>query len=317
MSRSKRSYMLELHPNMVSMQMHPMSRRKCFQTATILFPKGLQLSIQYYGQQHKVPILNLRLYSVYGPYEDPSRLIPSLVREARNKSLPAFADANISRDYIFIDDVCRAYYKSALGLANGQFYGESFNIGTGKNTTLAELASIAQREFNVKAKPKFGSYPKRSWDVENWHANTEKAQNSLSFEASTTLEEGLQLTARWQTTLDDEERYWLSSKKTNPHVRRSIAAIIAVYMDEPAVPIMYERLHTTFRNLNVDYKIIFVNDRSPDNAEEAIRIISQNDPNVLGITHSRNFGSQMAFMSGMTEVNTDAVVLLDGDLRPP
>jgi glycosyltransferase involved in cell wall biosynthesis len=48
-----------------------------------------------------------------------------------------------------------------------------------------------------------------------------------------------------------------------------------------------------------------------------IRAISERDPRVLGITHSRNFGSQMAFRSGMELSTKDGVVLLDGDLQDP
>ena len=48
-----------------------------------------------------------------------------------------------------------------------------------------------------------------------------------------------------------------------------------------------------------------------------IRDISAIDPHVLGITHSRNFGSQMAFRSGMEMSVMQACVLLDGDLQDP
>lgn len=80
---------------------------------------------------------------------------------------------------------------------------------------------------------------------------------------------------------------------------------------------MYERLKETFTRLNVEYEIIFVNDCSPDNSEEVIRRISQNDKRVIGISHARNFGSQSAFKSGMEIATKNACVLLDGDLQDP
>ena len=80
---------------------------------------------------------------------------------------------------------------------------------------------------------------------------------------------------------------------------------------------MYRRLTDTFKKLDVDYEIIFVNDGSPDNCAERILEISATDPHVLGITHSRNFGSQMAFRSGMEMSVMQACVLLDGDLQDP
>jgi dolichol-phosphate mannosyltransferase len=69
--------------------------------------------------------------------------------------------------------------------------------------------------------------------------------------------------------------------------------------------------------LNVDHEIIFVNDCSPDDSEEVIRSISRNDRRVLGISHSRNFGSQAAFRSGMEIATKNSCVLLDGDLQDP
>ena len=96
-----------------------------------------------------------------------------------------------------------------------------------------------------------------------------------------------------------------------------MSAIIACYKDNQAIPVMYERLKATFSKLNVDYEIIFVNDCSPDDSEEVIRAISRNDRRVLGITHSRNFGSQAAFVSGMALASKNSCVLLDGDLQDP
>src|SRR5262249_47105396 len=89
------------------------------------------------------------------------------------------------------------------------------------------------------------------------------------------------------------------------------------YKDNLAIPIMYERLKATFTRLNVDFEIIFVNDCSPDDTEEVIRAISRNDRRVIGITHSRNFGSQSAFRSGMEIASKNSCVLLDGDMQDP
>jgi dolichol-phosphate mannosyltransferase len=99
--------------------------------------------------------------------------------------------------------------------------------------------------------------------------------------------------------------------------RRKISAVIACYRDAPAVPIMHERLTTTFQKIGVDYEIIFVNDGSPDNAREVLAELAARDLHVVVINHARAFGSQNAFTSGMQVATGDAVVLLDGDLQDP
>lgn len=103
----------------------------------------------------------------------------------------------------------------------------------------------------------------------------------------------------------------------NKMTKKKISAIIACYRDAPAIPIMHKRLTAVFQKINVDYEIIFVNDCSPDNAVEVLRALAAQDKKVIAINHSRNFGSQSAFTSGMRIASGDAVVLLDGDLQDP
>ncbi|MFH0793690.1 MAG: glycosyltransferase family 2 protein [bacterium] len=98
---------------------------------------------------------------------------------------------------------------------------------------------------------------------------------------------------------------------------KRLSAIIACYRDAPAIPIMHQRLTAVFEKLQVDYEIIFVNDCSPDNAEEVLTQLAAKDPHVVVINHTRNFGSQNAFTSGMRIATGDAVILLDGDLQDP
>lgn len=99
--------------------------------------------------------------------------------------------------------------------------------------------------------------------------------------------------------------------------KKKLSAIIACYRDAPAVPIMHQRLTGVFQKLGVDYEIIFVNDRSPDNAAEVLADLAAHDKKVVVINHTRNFGSQSAFTSGMRIATGDAVILLDGDLQDP
>ena len=96
-----------------------------------------------------------------------------------------------------------------------------------------------------------------------------------------------------------------------------ISAVIACYKDAPAIPIMHERLTQVFNKIGFNYEIIFVNDGSPDNSESILRKICDIDAKTTAILHSRNFSSQNAFISGMSQSIGDAVVLLDGDLQDP
>jgi len=96
-----------------------------------------------------------------------------------------------------------------------------------------------------------------------------------------------------------------------------LSAVVACYQDAQAIPSMHQRLCDVFSSLSVDYEIIFVNDGSPDDTDSVLRELTAKDDHVLAIEHSRNFGSQNAFVSGMQLATGDAVVLLDGDLQDP
>lgn len=80
---------------------------------------------------------------------------------------------------------------------------------------------------------------------------------------------------------------------------------------------MHARLVTSIRGAGCEPEVIFVNDASPDDAESVLAKLCAEHPEVIAITHTRNFGSQSAFTSGMNIATGDAVVLLDGDLQDP
>lgn len=152
--------------------------------------------LKYYGKIEKLPVVHLRLYSVYGPWEEPSRLMPSLIKKAINGDFPDFADPAISRDFVYVDDVVEAMIKVASrlshsGLTRINLSGEVFNVATGKKTTIKELAFLAKKIFKIKSKPEFDKMPKRDWDVYNWYGNPKKIQKMVGWKAVTNLKEGL------------------------------------------------------------------------------------------------------------------------------
>lgn len=272
--------------------------------------------INYYGHKKNFPCANLRLYSVYGPLEDSSRLIPAVIRSGVTGNYPAFVHPGISRDFIYIDDIVAAFVDTALNLKE-EDYGESFNIGSGCKTTIADIAGIARELFAIDHEPEFSSMPDRKWDVSDWYANPDKAGRLLNWRPQVALSDGLAKMVAWYLALPDPEKYHLSSKQFSLDTTHSVTAVIACYKDNQAIPIMYQRLKSTFDNLKIDYEIIFVNDNSPDDSENVIRTITRQDKRVIGISHSRNFGSQAAFRSGMEIASKNSCVLLDGDLQDP
>ncbi len=269
------------------------------------------LLLSYYGGVKQLPCANLRLYSVFGPFEERDRLIPRLIENGLKGTFPPFANRNLSRDFIYVDDCTRAFVKAALTVCKNE-PGLSINIGSGKKITLEEVATVVAKIFDIKTEPKFETMENRKWDLANWYSNSNLAAEKMGWRARTSFEEGLQLTKAWELGAST-----LFSYSYPPKTSKKISAIIACYRDNQAIPIMHARLTEVFRKIGCDYEIIFVNDCSPTSDEEEIHKLSLEDFHTLGISHSRNFGSQAAFLSGLNIATGDAMVLLDGDLQDP
>ncbi|MDB5195571.1 MAG: hypothetical protein JWO84_755 [Parcubacteria group bacterium] len=152
------------------------------------------LYCQQFAREEKLPIVTLRLFSVYGPYEEPTRFIPTLIEKMRaNEDVP-LADPTVARDFIYLDDVVDAYRAAAL---KPELSGEVLNIGTGTQHTLQEAFDTAVALTGSSSKALAGAYGNRTFDTPVWVADMEKTTTRLGFKPAHTLEAGLAKTIEW------------------------------------------------------------------------------------------------------------------------
>ena len=265
--------------------------------------------LAYCGYNRGLPVLNLRLYSVYGPFEEPTRLVPTLLRSVLDGSRPELSSPDPVRDFVFVDDVCAAFVLAARSM-RPELAGSSVNIGSGREASVGELVELL-RAGHPGLDPVYGRADAKPWEVPHWYAKIDRARDDLGWAASTRLADGLARTLDWMSDRD------ATGSAVPTAAKPSVSAVIACYNEGPAVPLMAERLTATFRRIGCDYEIIFVNNGSTDDTAQNLLTMSAADPHVIGINHSRSFGSQMAFYSGMDLAGKDAVVILDGDLQDP
>lgn len=159
---------------------------------------GASYLVKYYGQVIGLPVIHLRLYSIYGPWEDRRRLMPILVLSCLNNQWPKLVEREISHDFVYVDDCTNAFVKAALSLYGSNNFGRSINIATGIKTTMEDLAETAQKIFNITVEPQFGSVQNKKWDVKNWYGNPELAHKILGWHYQTSLENGLALLTKWE-----------------------------------------------------------------------------------------------------------------------
>lgn len=143
----------------------------------------------------KAHILTLRLYSAYGPFEQPQRLLPTLILNGIRGRFPPLVDPEVARDFIYIDDVVEAFIVAAK--AKEIEPGGVFNIGTGVQTSMRRVAEIAQQIFQITTQPQWNAMPSRLWDTGVWVADNRKALSLLPWKPLVPFQEGLAKMARW------------------------------------------------------------------------------------------------------------------------
>ncbi|HIG53540.1 MAG TPA: NAD-dependent epimerase/dehydratase family protein [Candidatus Latescibacteria bacterium] len=137
----------------------------------------------------------LRLYSAYGPYETPTRLLPTLIRQGLRGELPPLVNPGIARDFVFVEDICEAFLLAAAHQQSER--GAVYNVGSGVQTTLREIVELARRRLDIAAEPAWGSMGDRHWDTEVWVADAEKITRELGWRPRYTLAEGFDRTVKW------------------------------------------------------------------------------------------------------------------------
>ncbi|MBF8249069.1 MAG: wbmF [Bacteroidetes bacterium] len=160
----------------------------------------------YFHRQHGLPTVRARFQNVYGPGEilgagkwrgTPAtvwrNVTPTFVHKAlHGMPLPVENEGIPTRDFIFVDDICRGLIASAFKGKPGDVY----NIATGKETSILELAQTINELAESRAGVEF--MPKRPWDHSGKRfGSTEKAERELGFVADVPLREGLKRTIQW------------------------------------------------------------------------------------------------------------------------
>jgi nucleoside-diphosphate-sugar epimerase len=140
-------------------------------------------------------VCTLRLYSVYGPYEDPRRFLPSLIVHGRRGMFPPLVSAATARDFVFVDDVVDAYLAAARHTSGEP--GAIYNVGTGVQTTVGDAVEVARRTLRIPGEPQWSSMPARVWDTDTWIADSRRIRADLGWVPRVTFADGFERMATW------------------------------------------------------------------------------------------------------------------------
>lgn len=145
---------------------------------------------QNYCYVNSIDLLSFRPFTIYGPNESSSRLIPSLLAGVKDPTIKIkLTSGHQSRDFIYVEDVSEAYAQASKDsfVSNNQIY----NLSTSRELKVSDLVGIVNSVFNIKLNIDFGAESMRKNEYFRLSGNSEKALNAFGWKHKTPLEEGL------------------------------------------------------------------------------------------------------------------------------
>ncbi len=175
---------------------HPMSEAEILEpNSYYAVAKAAQtLLCQHVARTSPLAVITLRLFSVYGPFEEPGRLVPNVIKLALAHENIPLAAPTVARDFVYIDDVVDAYIMAA---GRPDLSGEVFNIGSGVQTTIRDITDKILEATSSASEPIWGAYGGRTFDTNMWVANMSHTAKKLGFTARTSLAHGIALSVAW------------------------------------------------------------------------------------------------------------------------
>ncbi len=154
---------------------------------------GADLLARSFWQTYRYPVLTTRCSNNYGPYQFPEKLIPLMIANAlEGKKLPVYGDGLNERDWIFVEDHCRALDRV---LENGR-PGEVYNVGYGQ--PVANLEIIRRLLRLLDRSDELIEYVKdRPGHDRRYALSTDRLRRELGWNPAVDIEEGLKRTVDW------------------------------------------------------------------------------------------------------------------------
>ena len=147
------------------------------------------------GRTGRLPVLTLRLFSPYGPYDEARRLVSATVTHLLRGTTPRLANPEAVRDYVYVDDVIEAIL-AALPAAS-QYAGQVYNIGSGQQYSAVEVVKEIAQTIGIPSPQDWGVALSRPWESPVWQAVILKAKRDFGWQPRLTLAQGIVKTVAW------------------------------------------------------------------------------------------------------------------------
>jgi dTDP-glucose 4,6-dehydratase len=179
---------------------------------------GADRLVYSYWKTYGLPVVIIRPFNQYGPHQHPEKVVPRFITAAlEGEPITIHGDGSAARDWVWVGDTCRALL-AALEAPLDDVLGQVINLGTGRATSVADLAAKivdltgtdASLCVNVSDRP---------GQVSRHVSSTEKAERILGWRAETDLDTGLAQTVAWYR----EHESWWQKRSLLKHVVLTLA----------------------------------------------------------------------------------------------
>lgn len=146
--------------------------------------------IDFYARRHGMRTVVLRPSIIYGPSQTGSMLIPSLLDALREGRPFPMTAGEQKRDFVFIDDVVRAF----LLAIDGSHAAGVFNIASGTSTPIRDVAALTESLTRTTGLVRYGELPYREHEVWEYALDNTLATRELGWAPQVGLEDGIRRT---------------------------------------------------------------------------------------------------------------------------
>ena len=151
--------------------------------------------IEDFSQQHNLPAVTLRVFTVYGNFEEPGRLISDIMVAIIKKNPIKILSSSSIRDFIYINDVIDALKKISV---KPGINGEIFNVGSGRASSVENIVNLVCNITDTDSEVIWQDKNDREHDKAGTkgYANIQKIEK-IGWKPKTSLEDGLEKTYEW------------------------------------------------------------------------------------------------------------------------
>lgn len=135
----------------------------------------------------------LRIFSSYGPMDNPDWFIPYLITQIRKSAIPKLTKGEQLWDYIYVQDVANAI----IAVAKSQTAAGIFNLGSGEVNTVKYLAETIRDSINSDLDLDFGAIPYRHDQVMHLQADITRLTQLVNWQPKVSLRQGIEKTIAW------------------------------------------------------------------------------------------------------------------------